>query len=108
MIPNTSAKMPKIHTSATRTPLGHTASNTPKITEPMPPNLGSTSRRECLGGACTMKWVLTLIAHSTCHRSSGALQKRCVGDHSCAFGRLGLAPSIIAPGVKQLPARCPP
>jgi hypothetical protein len=44
--------------------------------------LGSTSRRECLEGDCTMKSVVTLIAHSTCHRSSGALRKRCVGDHS--------------------------
>jgi hypothetical protein len=39
--------------------------------------LGSTSRCECLGRACTIKWVVTLIAHSTCHRSSGALRKRC-------------------------------
>src|SRR5215208_4675762 len=54
-----------------------------------------------------MKWVLTLIAHSTCHRSSGALRKRCVGDPSFAFRHLGLAPNIIAPGVQELPARCP-
>jgi hypothetical protein len=33
MIPNTTAKTPKIHTSATRPSLGHTASNTPKTTE---------------------------------------------------------------------------
>ena len=39
--------------------------------------LGSTSRCECLGRACTIKWVVTLIAHSTSHRSSGALRKRC-------------------------------
>ena len=64
----------RIHTRGRRDSLPQTQHMSPRLAVSY---LGSTSRSEFPGGACTLKWVVTRVAHSTNHRSSGALRKRC-------------------------------